>query len=183
MSLREQLEAVAEAARAHAEPGEEVAAVIPAEPAPGLRVHLCAYELDGRRTWLALDSQGEPLEGRALLRDAVSIAVMCELAEEAAAGGDLDELRAQLVAVRLTEHPPGIEEAERAVDELQRAIGAPPRVASPAHLDAVGAATRRLEEVLGEGSGSPFANALAAAAGAVEELWQDVETAYKRPLR
>ena len=50
----------------------------------------------------------------------------------------------------MTEQPDGIEEAEEAALALERAIGAPPRVASPAYLDAVGAATRRLELALGE---------------------------------
>jgi hypothetical protein len=35
----------------------------------------------------------------------VSIAAMCELAEESAGGGDLGELRARLVELRLTERP------------------------------------------------------------------------------
>ena len=55
-------------------------------------------------------------------------------------GGDLDELRSQLVALRLTEAPAGIEEAEEAALELQRTIGAPPQLATPARLDEIGAA-------------------------------------------
>jgi hypothetical protein len=108
---------------------------------------------------------------------------MCELAEEAAGGGDLDDLRSRLVALRLTENPPGIDEAEEAAIELQSTIGAPPRVASPAHLDAVGGATRRLEEALGEGPGSPFVEAMKAATGTVDALVRDVEARYKRPLQ
>ena len=65
-----------------------------------------------------LDARGRVVEDRALVRDAVSIVTMCELAEEAAGGGDLDELRSRLVALRLTENPPGIDEAEEAAIEL-----------------------------------------------------------------
>jgi len=79
-----------------------------------------------QRTWLALDAAGEAVESRAVVRDAVSIAALCEVAEETAAGGDLDDLRSRLVALRLTENPPGVDEAEEAVLALQRTIGAPP---------------------------------------------------------
>ena len=48
----------------------------------------------------------------ATVKDAVSIAALCEIAEESAVGGDLDELLSQLVALRLTENPEGIDEAE-----------------------------------------------------------------------
>ena len=45
-----------------------------------------------------LDDAGAPVTDRELVRDAVVDRVMCELAEELAGGGDLEELRAQLVA-------------------------------------------------------------------------------------
>ncbi len=70
-------------------------------------------------------------------------------AEETAAGGDLDELRSQLAALRVTENPDGIEEAEDAVLGLQRVLGVPPTLATPARLDEIGAATRALEVALG----------------------------------
>jgi len=60
-------------------------------------------------------------------------------------------------------------------------IGGVPRVATPARLDEIGAATLRLERVLG-GSGSPFAVAMKEAAATVDELTRDVEAAYKAPL-
>ena len=115
------------------------------------------------------------------IREVVSIAALVELAEETAGGGDLEELRSQLVALRLTEHPAGIDEAEEAALALEGAIGAAPRVATPERLDAIGAATLRLEQVLG-GTGSPFAVAMKQATATVEELTRDVEAAYKVPL-
>jgi hypothetical protein len=75
-----------------------------------------------------------------------------------------------------------IETAEEAALELERAIGAPPVLASPAYLDAVGAATRRLEFALGE-HGSPFANALASSSGTVEAFVAEVEARHAVPLR
>ena len=182
MELVQELERIAALAGAHADAGETLAGVLPAEAEPGERVYLCAFLRGDERSWLALDSAGEPLVDRARVRDAVAILALCELAEETAGGGDLGELRAQLVALRVTEDPPGIAEAEEAALALEAAVGAPPRVATPAHLDAVGAATRRLERALGDGS-SPFANAMQQAAGAVDALNREVESAYKRQLQ
>jgi hypothetical protein len=160
------------------------AAVLPAEAHPGDRIFLCAFdESDGGRTWLAYDGRGEPVSDRLRVRDAVSIVALCELAEETAGGGDLDELRSRLAAIRVTESPPGIEEAEEAALALQRVIGAPPTLATPARLDEIGAATRRLEEALGSAlHGSPFAQAMKGAGDVVEALFGDVERSYRIPL-
>jgi hypothetical protein len=87
------------------------------------------------------------------------------------------------VTLRLTESPPGIEEAEAAARALEHAIGSPPRVASPKYLDEVGAATRRLELALGGNGASPFAEAMKQGVAAVEALSSEVESSYKRPLR
>jgi hypothetical protein len=182
VGLAEDLERIAAAASGHADDGERLTGVVPTEPAPGARIYLCSYERDGRRSWLALDAKAEPIARRARVRDAVSIAALCELAEESAGGGDLSELRSQLVALRLTENPPGIEEAEEAALALEAAVGAPPRLATPAHLDAVGAATLRLERALGDVGVSPFAQAMQQARGAIDELTREVEAGYKRSL-
>jgi hypothetical protein len=176
MPLAEELAEVA--ARTGAE------AVLAAEPRPGERVYVCSFEeADGGRTWLAYASGDEPLTDRELLREAVSIVALCELAEETAGGGDLDELRSQLAALRITESPPGIEEAEEAALELQRVLGAPPTLATPERLDAIGAATRRLEAALaGPTQGSPFAAAMKSAGVVVDALYQDVERSYRTVL-
>ncbi|HSK15960.1 MAG TPA: hypothetical protein VK915_07290 [Gaiellaceae bacterium] len=182
MSLEEELSVAGEAAAGHAADGEQIVAVIPAEPGTGARVYLCAYARGEERTWLALDAAGRPVADRVLVRDAVAIATMCELAEESAGGGDVGELRARLVELRLTESPEGIEEAEVAAAALQEAILPPPRVASVAYLDALGQAASRLEHALGEVGGSPFAEALKAGVTAADDLADDVERAYKLPL-
>lgn len=183
MPLAEDLDAIAALAEAHARPGERLVGVIPAEPDDGARTYLCSFEdAAGERSWLALDAGGAPLADRALVRAAVSISALCELAEETAGGGQLDELRQQLVALRLTENPPGIDEAEVALGALEATIARPPRLASAAYLDAVGAATRDLERSLGEPGGSPFAAAMQQAIGAVDELVAEVERTYKAEL-
>ncbi len=185
MAVSDDLARVAAAASAQAALGEAVVGVLASEPAAGLRVYLCAFSTgdDGPRSWLALDDEGSPLADRQLVADAVSMAALCEVAAEAAFPGDLDELRAQLVQVRLTEAPPGIEEAEAAAAELQRTVGTPPQLASPERLDAIGAAARRLEAALSDpGGGSPFAAAMRGAQSAVDELRSEVESRYRLPL-
>ena len=183
MSLHAELSGIAGAAAVFSEPGEKVVGVIAAEPARGERVYLCAHEGGDGRSWLALDASGRPLEDRSLVREAVSIAALCELAGEMAGGGELEDLRARLVGLRLTENPEGIEEAEEAALALEAAIGSPPRVATPGYLDEVGTATRRLEQALGTNGVSPFAEAMKQGVAAVEALTLEVEGTYKRPLR
>jgi hypothetical protein len=182
VTLEEELSAAGETARGRANAGEEVVAVIPTEPGVGVRVYLCAYEEDGERSWLALDSGGSPIADRMLVRDAVAIAAMCELAEESAGGGDLGELQARLVELRLTDNPEGIEEAEVAVAELKDTIELPPRVASVRYLDEIGAAAGRLEQALGQPGGSPFAEAMQTGVAASDELADEVEANYRGPL-
>jgi hypothetical protein len=182
VALADDLERIAAAAEAYAVAGERVKGILAAEPHPDDRVYLCAFEIDGgERAWLALDARGEPVESRRLVRDAASIAALCEVAEETAGGGDLDDLLSRLVALRLTEAPAGVDEAEEAVHELQRTIEAPPRLATPEYLDRLGAATRRLEQALGE-DGSPFAEGMKLGMAAVEELTAEIERGYKGNL-
>jgi hypothetical protein len=182
VGLDEQLREAVETAVRFAEDGEELAGVVPAEPASGERVYLCVYSRGEERSWLALDAGGRPVGDRRLVRDAVSIAAMCELAEETAGGGDVGELRTRLVELRLMENPEGIEEAETAAAELQDVILAAPRLASVAYLDSIGGAALKLEQALGEVGGSPFAEAMKVGMTAAEELAADVERSYKAPL-
>lgn len=178
-----ELEGIAAAAERFAAPVESLSGVLATEPSPGTRVYLCAFESAEGRSWLALDEAGEPVERRALVRDAASIAALVELAADAAGGGQLEELRSQLVSLRLRENPPGINEAEEAALELERTLGAPPRLATPALLDDIGAATRRLELALGAPAGSPFAEAMKAGTAAVDALVAEIEAHYKASLR
>jgi hypothetical protein len=183
VSLASEIERIAAAAASFADNGEQVVGVLATEATPGERVYLCAFGGgDERRTWLALDREARPVSRRTVVRDAVSIAALCELAADTAGGGDLAELRSQLVTLRITERPEGIEEAEEAALALEQAIGSPPRLATPDYLDTIGAATRRLEQALGEGAGSPFAQALKSARQAVDSLTVEVESGYKQEL-
>ena len=179
MGLGEELERIAAAAGAHG----EVTAVLAAEPAlAGGRVYLVSFGADDDLEWLVFDHDAQPVDRRETIRSTASIVVMCELAGELAGGGNLEQLRAHLVELRLVERPDGIEDAEAAALALEHAIGAPPQVASLPYLDEIGAAARALELALGELE-SPFASAVAASAGIVESFVREVEARYKLPLR
>jgi hypothetical protein len=188
VTLLTDLARIAAAAATYAPEGAAVSAVLAAEPTPGVRAYLCAFEEradddgDGARSWLVVDDDGTAVVGRREIRDVVTIAALCEIAEESAVGGDLDELLARIVALRLTENPDGIDEAEQAVRDLQRTIAVPPQLASPARLDDIGAATRRLERALDPAAPSPFTAALKSAQGTIDELLEEVEGAYRVEL-
>jgi hypothetical protein len=182
VGLREDLDRIAASAAALAEEGEQVAGVVPAEAEPDERTYLCAFVRGEERTWLVLDDDAATIASREVVRQTASIIALCELAEEQAGGGELQELREQLVALRMTENPEGIDEAEEAALELERTIGAPPRLAEPAFLDRVGTAARRLEQALGPSTGSPFAEAMKQGMASVEEFVRDVETNYRATL-
>ena len=59
-------------------------------------------------------------------------------------------------------------------------LGEPPQLATPARLDEIGAATRRLERELDPAGPLPFAAALKSAQDAVAELQREVEAGYLR---
>jgi hypothetical protein len=167
MALADDLERIAAAA-----PGENVTGVLAAELLDGGRVYLVAYESG---VWLALDDAARPVESRERVHAAASLAALCEVAEESAGGGHLSELRARLRELAL-------EDADAAAAELEAAIAPPPRLATNAYLDALGAASRRLEQALGDERGSPFAVALQQALPAVEELAGEVVARHLIPL-
>jgi hypothetical protein len=182
MALSDDLRRIADVAVAYAADDEELSAVIPTEAEGGGRVYLCAYTAGEKKSWLALDGDRAPVHDRRVVRDAVLIAAMCELAEETAGGGDLSELRSQLETLRVTENVEGIDEAEAAIDELERMIGDEFRIASPAYLDEVGAAARRLEQALGDSGSSPFLAAMKQAGLTIDGLAADIESHYKVDL-
>jgi hypothetical protein len=119
---------MAEAAVIFASDGEELVGIVPAEPASGLRLYVCAYGREEEATWLVLDATGVPVEDRALVRDAVSIAALCEVAEEAA-GIDPDAPRIaspayldELGASSGPELGGAVKSATGTVDELLRDV-------------------------------------------------------------
>jgi hypothetical protein len=123
VSLADDLAGAARLAIEHAEPGDAVSGIIAAEPRAGERVYLCALDgRDGYRSWIAVREDGAPVTSRKELREAVSIAALCEVAGEAAGGGDVDSLIASVAALRESEAPPGIEQAEQAARALRRVL-------------------------------------------------------------
>jgi hypothetical protein len=182
MGLSEELERIAQVAQSFTAPGEQLAGLIATESLTAGRVYLCAYDSATGHAWLALDEAGTPLTDRHTVRESAQIAALCEIAEESAGGGDLPELLVRLEEIRRTDAPEGIEEAQAAASALAAAIEPEPRLATAAYLDRLGAASRRLEQALGDAAGSPFAAAMQSAVPAVDELAAKVEQTYKGPL-
>jgi hypothetical protein len=87
VELDAELRRIAEAAVTYCAEGEELTGIVPAEPTDGVRVYVCAYRDGDETSWLVLDANGHAVEDRPLVRDAVSIAALYELAEDAADGG------------------------------------------------------------------------------------------------
>ena len=183
VTLADELERAAALAAALAGAGASVSGVLATEPEPGQRVYLCSIDgADGTRAWIGVREDGTGVTSRADVRAAVSIAALCEVAVDTAGGGDLDGLIASLADLRAREAPEGIVDAEEAAHALRAVIGEPPQLATPARLDDIGTATRRLEQELDPGGASPFASSLKAAQGAVSELQREVEAGYLIPL-
>jgi hypothetical protein len=184
VALADELERIRARADALADGDGAVSGILATEAADGRRVYVCSLDgVDGLRSWLAVAEDGSPVTSRVELRAAVSIAALCELAADAAGGGDLDDLIAQLVDLREREAPEGIEEAEAAARELREVVGEAPWLATPERLDAIGAAVRRLEQELSPNAPSPFVAAMRAADGVVGELQREIEAGYRLPLR
>jgi hypothetical protein len=182
VALSDDLERIAGVAATFAGPGERVAGILAAEPLGIGRIYLCAYESDAGHAWLGFDAAGATVTDRRAVQGAASLAGLCEIAEESAGGGDLPELIGRLAEIRRREAPEGIEEAEEAAKALAATLEPAPRIATTDYLDRLGAASRRLEQALGNGTGSPFAAAMQQALPAVDELAAGIERAYKGPL-
>jgi hypothetical protein len=179
----DELERVAGLATAHAGPRDAVSGVVPTEPSPGERVYLCAFDdADGFRSWLAIRDDGTPVTTRAELREAVSIAALCEVASDAAGGGELDVLIARLRELRESDAPPGIEDAEEAALVLKTVLADPPQLATPARLDEIGVATMRLERELDSTAASPFTAVMRSSQASVADLQREIEAGYRVPL-
>ena len=119
MALADDLERIAGAASGH---GEVSGCSRPSRLRPGA-LYLVALDAGEEPHWLVLDDTGAIVERREVVRAAASIVAMSELAAELAGGGDLEQLRSQLVQVRMVEQTEGIEEAEAAALALEQVVG------------------------------------------------------------
>jgi hypothetical protein len=126
MALDQELRRIAEVGVTYCRDGEELVGIIPAEPSVGVRLYVCAYR-DGEETgWLVLNADGSPVEERSLVRDAVSIAALYELAEEAAgSAGEEARIPSPALLDALSNSPNAVEAIKSAtatVDELLRDV-------------------------------------------------------------
>jgi hypothetical protein len=122
---------------------------------------LAAEPAAGRRAYLVSFGDGDERRW-ALLDDAGAIVERREDVRDAASIVAMCELAAELAG--------------------ERVAGVPPRVASPAYLDEVGAAAIAAERERGELS-SPYSEAIRAGTGAVNAFVEDVERGYLVDLR
>jgi hypothetical protein len=130
MALTDDLGRIAAAAAPHG----EVAAVLAAEPADGIRAYVVALGGEDDRRWLVLRDDGQVVTRREDVRDAASIVAMCELAADTADGlgvspgeppllarpGFLDELGAALIG--RPEFTDGLRAGTNAVEEFAREV-------------------------------------------------------------
>ena len=121
MALHHDLAAAAERAAAFAEAGERVDAVLAAEPSTGRRVYLCAFTGGEVRSWLLLDELS-PVTSRALVRETVALAALCEVVGEAVG----DEPPRLATPAYLDEHgaPDVVASAFEAVESLTEEVEA-----------------------------------------------------------
>jgi hypothetical protein len=122
MALDQELRRIAEAAVAYCAEGEELVGIVPAEPAIGVRLYVCAYRDGEVASWLVLDADGAPVEDRSLVKDTVSIAALYELAEEAADAGPEAEARVATPAL-LDALGASVEDRGAFVEAMKQATG------------------------------------------------------------
>ena len=121
MSLDEELRRIAEKAVTYCRDGEELAGIIPAQPGTGGRVYVCAYRDGDATSWLVLDADAKPVDDRTLVKDAVSIAALCELAEEAGGGENGEPVLA--TPAQLDSLGAGAEDRAAFAEAMKRATG------------------------------------------------------------
>jgi hypothetical protein len=123
VALSEDVSRIAAVAAAHADPGQEVTAVLVVESAAGERVYLSAFaDATGNQEWLALTDDGAPLTSRERVREAASIAAIVEVAEEAAERVPDEPRVASLAYLDALGGDSSIAAALPAVDELTRDV-------------------------------------------------------------
>jgi hypothetical protein len=154
MSLERELEAARDAALAHAGDGERVAAVMAAEPGRASRVYLVAFQRGERHSYIALDGALAPIDDRRLVRDAIVMLGLAERAEEASIAIHAERLDGPFAEAEQVLRRAGREPQAAAAGEVRAGLAAlasaasGPRVATPAYLDALGAASGRLAVAL-----------------------------------
>ena len=153
MTLEQELEAAAAAARPHAS-GQPVVAVMAARPGRSDRVYLVALGCGDDPAYLTLDAGLAPVTDRRLVRDAVVMLGLAERAEEASIAIHADRLEEEFAAAQAALERAGRAEQSAAASDVRVALAElsrvadGPRVATPEYLDRLGAASGRLAVAL-----------------------------------
>ncbi len=153
MTLEDELAQTADTAQRLATAGEQVVAVLAAEPATGVRVDVVAFRRGEEIAYVALDGRGDPVADRHLVADAVTLIALVERAEEVSAATEADALARRFadVAAQVSDTDAALADAARAVSAAATqvaAVAAGPRVATPTLLDRLGAVAAQLGSVL-----------------------------------
>jgi hypothetical protein len=123
VALSEDVSRIAAVAARHADPGQEVTAVLAVESAAGERVYLSAFADDaGNQEWLALTDDGVPVTSRERVREAASIAAVVEVAEESVERVSEEPRVASLAYLDSLGGDSSLVGALPAVDELTRDV-------------------------------------------------------------
>jgi hypothetical protein len=94
VALVDDVSRIAAVAASYAWPGEQVGAVLAIELDADDRLYLCAFTgVDEQESWILLDDSGSPVTDRKRVRDAASIAALCEVAEESVGAPPPEEPR------------------------------------------------------------------------------------------
>jgi len=120
VALSDDLDGIAASGEGLAAAGERLEAILIAEAAPGDRAYLCAFLGPSGRSWVALGEDGAPVTSRNRVREAVSIAAMCEVAVEqlGAAARRLE----QALGARTSPFAAAMRQALRPVEELAKEV-------------------------------------------------------------
>jgi hypothetical protein len=142
VTLAVELDRAIAAASSMAGEGEQLAAVMPAQPITGQTVYLSAFERGDALSYVVLDDAGEIVSDRRVVADAVAVLAMAERAEEVAAAPAADDLALVFtdLATALAKLDPDAAAAASAVAAAATETGAAaagPRAASPAYLDRI----------------------------------------------
>lgn len=142
MSLEQELDRAIATATAMAAEGEQLTAVMPAQPDAHETVYLSAFERGAERTYVVFDDSGKVISDRRTVGDTVTVIALAERAEEVSAATAAEDLQLAFsdLAATLGQLDPEAAAAAAAVADAAAQTGAAaagPRAASPAYLDQI----------------------------------------------
>ncbi len=142
MTLERELDRAIATATTMAAAGEQVTAVMPAQPGAHEMVYLSAFERGAERTYVVFDDSGAVISDRRTVGDTVTVIALAERAEEVSAATAAEDLQLAFSDLAATlgsiDHDAAAAAAAVAGTAARTAATASgPRAASPAYLDQI----------------------------------------------